>query len=180
LRRWLACGFLGIALASRPNFLLLAPLFVACVWRAHGARQALPAGLLIGLTSAALILPFYWHDPMGFTPLKAKQKLAVADAMVPWASKAMIGVTLLAALLAAGWLWRKRETELITDFFRGCALVTLTPMLGAIALATWVHGYLDFDFMRDRFGLMYLFFALFGWGGGWFGATTCESPERAA
>jgi hypothetical protein len=179
-RRWLACALLGIALASRPNFLLLAPLFVACVWRARGARQALLAGLVTGLTSLALILPFYWHDPMGFTPLKAKQKLAVADAMVPWASKAMIAITLLAGLLAAGWLWRKRNADVITDFFRGCAWVTLTPMLGAIVLATCVHGYLDFDFMRDRFGLMYVFFALFGWGGGWFGATSWKPLPRSA
>jgi len=178
-RRWLACGLLGIALASRPNFLLLAPLFVACVWRARGLRQGLLAGLLTGLTSVALIVPFYFHDPAGFTPLKAKQKLAVADAMVPWASKAMIGITLLAGLLAALWLWRKRDANPITDFFRGCALVTLTPMLGAIALATWVHGYLDLDFMRDRFGLMYVFFALFGWGGAWFGRSR-ESSSRLA
>jgi len=168
MRRWLACVLLGIALASRPNFLLLAPLFVASVWRARGLRQALLAGLVTGLTSAALILPFYCHDPAGFTPLKAKQKLAVADAVLPGASHVMIGLTLLAAVIAAGWLWRKRESDSITDFCRGCALVTLTPMLGAVAMASWAHGRLDFEFMRDRFGLMYVFFALFGWGGGWF------------
>jgi uncharacterized membrane protein len=168
VRRWLACVLLGIGLASRPNFLLLTPLFCACVWRAQGFRLACIAALWTGLTSVAVISPFYWHDPARFTPLKAKQKLAVADAVLPGASHVMIGLTLLAAVIAAGWLWRKRDGDSITDFCRACALVTLTPMLGAVAMASWVHARLDFEFMRDRFGLMYVFFALFGWGGGWF------------
>jgi hypothetical protein len=29
-----------------------------------------------------------------------------------------------------------------------------------------VNGYLDFSIMKDRFGLMFVYFALLGWGGG--------------
>jgi hypothetical protein len=178
-KRGLACVLLGVALASRPNFLLLMPLFCVTVWRARDFRQACLAGLWTGLTSVALILPFYWHDPAGFTPLKAKQKLAVADAVLPGASHWMIGLTLLAALVASWWLWRKRNGDSITDVCRGCALVTLTPMLAAVAMASWANGRLDFEFMRDRFGLMYLFFALFGWGGEWF-RNSFPWPSREA
>ncbi len=170
--RWLSCILLGVALASRANFLLLAPLFGAVVWRIAGFRKALAAATLVVLTVAAITLPFYLNDPGGFTPLMSKQKLAGVDHALPGASWAMIGATLLAAILCAWRLLANRSDELMTAFFRGCTLVTLTPMLCVVLLSSAINGHPDFSFMTDRFGLMYVFFALLGWGGQWFRETT--------
>ena len=170
--RWLSCVLLGVALASRANFLLLAPLFGAVVWRIAGFRNALAATTLVGLTAVAITLPFYLNDPAGFTPLMSKQKLAGVDHALPWASRAMIGATLMAAILCAWRLLANRSDEPMTAFFRGCTIVTLTPMLCVVLLSSAINGRPDFSFMTDRFGLMYVFFALLGWGGQWFRETT--------
>ena len=158
--KWLACVVLGVGLASRPNFLLLTPLFGAVLWRAAGWRQALAAVAVVGLVAAAITLPFYLHDPAGFTPL-----LAVIDEVMPWASKAMIGMTALLGLVGAWCLLKSTTGEVTEGFFRWCTLVTLCPMVCAVGLFSLTSGHLDFGFMRDRFGLMYVFFALLGWGG---------------
>jgi uncharacterized membrane protein len=156
-----------VALASRANFLLLAPLFGAAVWRIAGFRNAFAATALVGLTAAAITLPFYLNDPAGFTPLMSKQKLAGVDHALPWASTAMIGATMLAAILCAWRLIVCRGDEPTTAFFRGCTIVTLTPMVCVVLFSSAINGHPDFGFMTDRFGLMYVFFALFGWGGQW-------------
>ena len=170
--RWLCCVLLGVALASRANFLLLTPLFGAVVWRIAGFRNALAATAVVVLTAAAITLPFYLNDPAGFTPLMSKQKLAGVDHALPWASKAMIGATVLTAILCGWRLLAYRSNDPITAFFRGCTIVTLTPMLCVVLLSSAIHSDPDFSFMTDRFGLMYIFFALLGWGGHWFHKST--------
>ncbi len=162
--KWLACVGLGVGLASRPNFLLLTPLFGAMLWRTVGLRLALGAVAVVGVVAAVITVPFYLHDPAGFTPLLARQKLAVIDGVMPWASKGMIGTTAMLGMIG-GWklLWGD-SGEMTEAFFRWCTLVTLWPMVCAVGLFGLVNGHLDFSFMRDRFGLMYVFFALLGWG----------------
>jgi len=164
---WLACVLLGVGLASRPNFLLLMPLFGAVLWRREGLRQALAACGLAVLVAAAVTAPFYLNDPAGFTPLLARGKLAIIDHVLPMASKAMIGVTALLGIIGAWALLRASAGDLLGSFFRWCTWVTLCPMVCAVALSTGVGRHLDFSFMSDRFGLMYVPFALFGWGGRW-------------
>jgi hypothetical protein len=50
------------------------------------------------------------------------------------------------------------------DLFCWSALVTLFPMLAAVLLFSWIGGGLDLGFIRDRYGLMYLPFAMIGFG----------------
>jgi hypothetical protein len=163
-QRWLTCLLLGMAFASRANFLLLAPLFGAAVWRISGPRPAILASLLVGLTSLALTVPFYLNNPGEFTPLLTKAKLGGVDHALPWASKAMIAATILASLISACWLIFKREGRPIIGFFRCCTYVTLTPIICSILLASFWRGQLDLRILQERFGLMFVFFALFGWG----------------
>ena len=171
--RWAACVLLGLGLASRPNFLLLLPLFGAVLWRTVGLRQAVAAAGLVVVVSATITLPLYLHDPAGFTPLLARNKLAIIDDVLPWASNAILGMTALLGILGAWSLVRTTGSDLNRWFFRWCALVTLCPMVCAVGLFSWGSGRVDFDFMRDRFGLMYVFFALLGWGGQMLGVP-CE------
>jgi hypothetical protein len=112
-------------------------------------------------------VPFYLNDPAGFTPLLARQKLSVGGGTLPWAGQAIIAATLLSSLAGAWRLWRGVPEPSLQYFFRWCALVTVTPMIGAVLVSSWIHGRLDFEFLRDRFGLMFVFFGLLGWGGRW-------------
>jgi len=161
---WLACALVGLALASRANFVFLLPLFGAALWRIAGLRIALTSSAVAGITLLAVILPFYLHDPAGFTPLASRHKLTFMDAALPGASHAIIAATLLASLASAFHLLLRRPADPIPAFFRGCAIVTLTPLLCTILVSSWIHGHPDFGIMRDRFGLMFVWFALLGWG----------------
>ncbi len=162
---WMCCVLLGVCLASRWNFLLLLPLFGAVLWRTVGWSMALVAVAVVGLVAVATIVPFYLHDPAGFTPLLSRYKLAIVDHAMPWASKAMFGVTALLGMFGAWALLRSSTVDLHRSFFRWCTLVTLCPMVCAVVLSSWVRGHLDFGFMSERCGLMFVAFALFGWGG---------------
>ena len=164
---WPSTVLLGIAMASRPNFLLLYPLFACGLWRVAGLRTAVISGGGASLVSLCMILPFYMNDPAGFTPWIARRKVAIADQALPWAGTAIIGLTALLALAGAMALLRGRgeSGKTLADLCRWCAAVTLSPMICAVIARSWILGALDFGFMLDRFGVMYLGFAAFGWGG---------------
>lgn len=159
-----ACVMLGIALASRANFVLLIPPFAALIWRKSGFRAALLASVLTGIVVLAVTVPFYLNDPAGFTPFLSKQKLAVADSKLPAASTLLVGATALASLAASVHLLLRKDEKSNTRFFRCCTFITLTPMICVVTISTILNRHPDFTFMRDRFGIMYLFFALLGWG----------------
>lgn len=178
---WPSTVLLGIAMASRPNFLLLYPLFACGLWRVVGFRAAAMASGVAALVSLCMILPFYLHDPAGFTPWIARKKVAIADHVLPWAGAAMIGMTVILSLVGALALLRGRKPDKpLVDVYRWCALVTLCPMICAIMVRSWLAGALDFGFMLDRFGVMYLGFAVMGWGEALIGEVgrTGSSPSR--
>jgi hypothetical protein len=163
--KWAAAFLLGLAMASRPNFILLYPLFTCALWRVSGFRVAATAGGVAGLVSLCVIVPFYLNDPAGFTPWIARKKMAFADHVLPWAGTAMVGITAMLSLVGS-WilLWRSTAHPRVA-LFRWCAVVTLCPMILAVAARSWAAGNPDFGFMLDRFGVMYLGFAALGWGG---------------
>lgn len=166
-RRWLSCLLLGVALASRANFVLLIPLVGAVLWQLSEPRHAILATSFVGLTLLAITLPFYLSDPSGFTPLLSRHKLSAVNHALPWAGNAMMGATVVAALACAGWLMRTANRDPIQSFFRCCTWVTLTPIVCMVLLSSSLRGYPDLSFLEDRFGLMYVFFALLGWGESW-------------
>ena len=164
-------------MASRPNFLLLYPLLAGALWRLAGLRVAATAVGVAGLVSLGVTLPFYVHDPDGFTPWIARKKMAVADHLLPWAGAAMIGTTAVLSMVGAWWLLRRQRVPSLAALMRWCAVVTVCPMVCAIAARSWVAGGVDFGFMLDRFGVMYLGFAALGWGG-WRGDEGCVDADR--
>lgn len=125
----LATLLLGVALTSRPNFLMLLPIVFAAVARQSGWRCALH---LVGGACAvgfALALPFYFHAPEAFSPLHLGRKLQVPGAA--WAQPVLIlaGVTL--PLLLA---WRTNTERAFAD----CALVCAVPFLLATVVSVAV------------------------------------------
>lgn len=163
-QRWLSCILVGVGLASRANFLLLLPLFGAALWRTVGWRVAVGGCLLTTLTTAAITLPFYLNDPEGFSPLRSRGKLGFADETLPWAGTSIIGLTIVVSCLGALWLLLRRGNDHKEEFFRCCTAITITPLIGAVFLSSWIAGAPDFGITSDRFGLMYVCFALLGWG----------------
>jgi hypothetical protein len=159
------CLLLAIGLASRANFILLLPLLGALIWRQSGLKKAITACGLVVILYAFLVVPFYMIDPEAFTPLKSRNKIAALNHFLPWADKAIIGMTLLSVVVSAFLILRTKTIPSTHRFFRYCTLVTLMPMLCAVIAYTLSRGFPDFRFMHDRFGLMYVFFALLGWGG---------------
>lgn len=184
--RWLSCLALGIALASRANFLLLLPVILGVLWRLTGPRRAITACVVTGLATVAAILPFYLHNPAGFTPLITREKISFANPELWWLRHLVIVTTLLSACFGAAHLILSRSVNPVRLCLRWCAITTLVPVLLMVALSSLLNRTIDFSFLRDRFGLMYVFFALFGWGGARLsqgeyrltqGNTDCHKPE---
>ncbi len=163
-QRLFTSALVGVGLASRANFILLLPLLGAVVWKTAGLRNALLCCLTAGLTFLATVVPFYLHDPSGFTPLGSRNKISALDLSVPGASATIIVATAIASLTASLLLLRRSHADVAASFFKSCALVTLAPLLGAILFSSWIHREPNFDILRDRFGLMFVFFAILGWG----------------
>jgi len=157
-KHWQVVGslLLGIGLASRPNFYLLLPLLFVLLWKQSGLKAALVGCGLAILASLAVILPFYLYDPAGFTPLTAGNKLAIFDRSLPYASTAVVALSVVASVVAAVFLARASRANLEPLFYYGLAIVQLVPIVCAVILATAIGGHVDFSFLHDRYGLMFL------------------------
>ena len=77
----------------------------------------------------------------------------------------MIGMTALSRRFLAEWPCFGTLMRTEPGIFPVVRGVTLCPMLCAVISFSVIHQHLDFSFNRDRYGLMYVFFALLGWGG---------------
>jgi hypothetical protein len=94
------------------------------------------ASSLAGFVTISITLPFYLNDPAAFAPLGSSNKLKYWNHMLPWASTALIGTTLIASLFASIWLLVRRTRDPVVAFFRCCTIVTLAPMIGAILVSS--------------------------------------------
>ncbi len=161
----IAALLLGIGLSSRANYLLLLPLFSVVVWRQAGFSRASCATAIVLVSFSVITLPFYLADPAAFTPLNSSNKLALPGATWPWTGVAILAITLLVLLALCMRLLLDTRRVQMGRFFRMCTLATVAPMVCAVIGISILKGTLDFSFMHDRYGLLYLGFALLGWGG---------------
>jgi len=162
--KWASALALGMALASRANFLLLLPLIGGWMWGRRGSAVAFYYSAIVGGAALLLILPFYLHSPEGFTPLMSKNKLALVDATLPWASRAIIAGTVVLAVVGGLILLSRRRAEGTETLFRWATAVLLFPILAAVVFASLVAGHPNFGILGERFGLMYLPSAILAWG----------------
>lgn len=159
--RWAALILFGLALASRPNFLFILPLFGAILWRETSFNKAITASCVVFLAFCTVTLPFYFISPDNFTPLIARAKIEIPG--IPWASVGVIVVTAALTIASSFALLLRQHENPTVAFARQCTLVILAPMISMVILRSLSSGSPDFEFMRDRFGLMYIPFALIGW-----------------
>ena len=67
--------FLGLAVDSRPVYVIVFPLLLAYLWQHRERSTAIRALLVAGSVAALLSVPFYLHDPASFAPLHIRHKL---------------------------------------------------------------------------------------------------------
>lgn len=147
-------ALLGLALASRANFLLLVPLILAELARRTGRKSALAAVGLALAVATGITLPFYLYEPAGFTPLHTFGELGRFGTILPGAG---VLVPAAAALLALG-LALRRGPGGDAAFFRDSAWVQALPVGAGVILSSIAFGRLDLSFAY--FGLFFLFFGV--------------------
>jgi hypothetical protein len=158
-KRVLAALVLGIGLSSRANFLLVMPQLFAALTIKAGWRAALKYVAVAGAAFAAVTIPFWIHDPLGFTPLHAQShKVAEFQTILPFAG---LVVPALGACLALALAWRSiklgRETWL-----RDCAIVQAFLVICVATLTAIQTGTLSLT--STSYGVFFLFFGVLAFG----------------
>lgn len=155
---------LGIGLSSRANFPLLLPLFTAFIWKNAGLGRSIIASAVASASFATVTLPFYLLDPAAFTPLGSRNKIMIANQPALHTDSIIIAITFLIMIATSIRMLLRQTSCRRAGFFRCCTFVTLAPMACLVAGSSILKRIPDFSPLQDRFGLMYLFFAIFGWG----------------
>jgi hypothetical protein len=151
---------LGIGLASRANMIFLLPVLGAFVLRKTDWKQAFGSMTLVGMTYGFIVTSFYLIDPASFTPLKSREKIMFDGETLWWADEAILGLT--ATVMIVFFLKSIVETESasLRQLLSISTWITITPMIAMVILSSATQRKLDCRFMHDRFGLMYLCFAI--------------------
>ena len=164
--RWPAlavAAFLGVALSSRANYVYAVPLLAVALAQLYGWREAL---LRTGVASAVLALvtvPFYAYDPDGFTPVTTAGKLSQFDDLAPHLDAAVVVVAVALTVVLALRRFDRRGFVLMAS----AALVQMFLLVAVVVLDSIQLERLDFTFLVPGYGLVALFFALFGSWGPW-------------
>lgn len=145
----------GVALSSRSNFLLLAPLLFSALVQNAGLRTAIKYCAIAGAVFLLVTLPFYLYDPTGFAPLYVQSsKLTKIEDVLPFAR---FVVPLASAALAALLSIQKMGADCAV-LFRNSAVVQIFILLFT-ALVSSIHlGKLDLFFGQSGYGMFTLFF----------------------
>jgi len=172
--RVLSAVFLGVALSSRSNFVLVLPILFSVIYQLGGIRSAIKYFLIAGFACLAVTLPFYLYYPAGFTPLIVQaSKVGELDAFLPYA-----GILIpLAGLVLAGVLALKRYVANDAAFYRNCAIVQLVVLLLASAIWSLKLGKLDIFIGQSGYGMFTLGFAMFAFWLSYFNGADKKIPE---
>ncbi len=167
---------LGVGLSSRANFLLLLPLLFAALARLAGPKAAARYVALSGLSFLAVTLPFFLHDPAGFSPLHTTDELGRFDVVLPhagvWISAAAAALAGVLAFCRRAWPTSARPQaasarsdaplELTAALLRNSALVLALPVVCGIILYSLglrlLYGVNMLYFGFASFGVFFLFF----------------------
>lgn len=146
-RKALPAAVWGATLSSRANFLFLLPLAFGWLTQRSGWKTSVRLLILTGLVCVLLTLPLYVHDPQGFAPLDAVDRLTRFEVVLPYAGWLIgIGMALLSLILAS------QPMHQSSVLWRNCALVQAFPVIA---------GYLlGHDLMFLTYGSFFLCFGI--------------------
>ncbi|MBX3293684.1 MAG: hypothetical protein KF881_12430 [Acidobacteria bacterium] len=107
-------AFLGIAMASRSNFLFLYPLIFSAIAQIGGVKRALILCGISALVFVALVVPFWLYDPAAFTPFIIQaEKVRMTESVLPFAG---VIIPLVVAATSLALAFRKFSTDLFELF----------------------------------------------------------------
>jgi hypothetical protein len=152
-KRVVPAVFLGIALASRANFLMLLPLVFSAMVKTVSWKTAIKYAAITGATILILTVPFYLYDPQAFSPLYAAGKLGQFEPVLPFAGVLIPLATGVIALLLAFLLPACGKLDTL---LRNCAIVLAFPVLCGVILLSMRVGRPLFAFAS--YGTFCLFF----------------------
>jgi hypothetical protein len=169
VRSLAAIGF-GLALSSRPNWVLILPILLAALTTRAGWRRALLYLALSLGTAAAVTLPFYLYDLAGFSPLHVTEFVQRVNERFPHGSSLVFALGLAVSVVLGVRQYRLgregapvgsahgnggrtlRETERRAEGWMciHCALAQAVPILLTTALLAIATG---FDSWATRYVL---------------------------
>lgn len=124
-----AAVFLGVAVDSRPVYIVVVPLLVAYVWQRCDRAAALRLLVISAIVAASLSVPFYLYDPLHFSPLHVTEEL---DLLPAWLRAAWLLPTLALLISCVGFAVRLTRTRVFL-----LAGISLLAMFGPPAILGW-------------------------------------------
>ena len=142
--------FLGIAMSSRLNFVLVGPLLLSCLVQNSGWKQTVKYLLISLLVWSVVTLPFYFYSSGSFTPLIAQADKASHSAL-PYS---VILLPLVGGMISVILAMRRMGPD-CEALFGYSALVQGLLVVAVVILSNLSKDKIDlFD---TRYGIMFLF-----------------------
>jgi hypothetical protein len=147
---------LGIGLSSRPNFMLIVPIFFFAILRSANKKSAIIYTMVACLAFAGITLPFYIVDPPGFSPLHTVGMIGDYKSLPPGTGSLALAVIGIVSILIP--IRFKRFDELYVVL--SCAVTQALFVFGFAALHAIDNPMVGLEFMN--FGLMFVPFGALG------------------
>ncbi|MFT4114280.1 hypothetical protein [Silvibacterium sp.] len=121
--------FLGLAMDSRPVYIIALPLVVAYLWQKGLRTGAIRTAAVSGGTALAFSIPFYLYNPAEFAPLHVTHKLD----MIPESYHAAIVLPVLGLLIACSGFFLSLTRPKIYLLMA----LSMVVMLGFPGIVSW-------------------------------------------
>jgi len=144
-------GFLGIALSSRFNFLFILPVLFAALVQRCGWRWATGCLGMTLVVFCAVTLPFYFYDPVGFSPLHTLTIYGDPASGFPLRGFIVAALTGLLSLILAF-----HKSSGLRDFLRHATWILALPVFAGVIISSLLQNRLNLVY--TYFGLFFIFF----------------------
>jgi hypothetical protein len=141
--------FLGIAMSSRLNFVLLAPPLISCLMQNSDRRKTVKYILFSGTVWLLVTMPFYFYAPESFTPFHTQASHASFNGL-PFS---VILLPLAGAILSIALAMRRMGVDCAT-LFESSALIQGFLIVTAIILSNMAKD--EINFSLSRYGIMFI------------------------
>jgi uncharacterized membrane protein len=152
-KKYLYLIFLGIALSSRGDLLLMLPIFFSYLIQNIGLRKSVEYILTILIAFMIVTLPFYLYDPFGFTPLIVQLEKIMYSNPVLNLNKIIL---IVAFCILVSVRTMKNNTM---KFFESVGIILLIPSLLAFITLYIEFKELDVSYLTYSYG-SYVFILL--------------------